>query len=133
MEMDELSSCCSIQVLSELYGNHITAEGIKNNMVTAILDYDNGHGTLDKEYPRFFMATTTEEQATAEKALKETGFKAKKFYGRHQSEYSKLKKYMTLWTLDRVPTDVMRKARAIALANNNGKRTKPQLDRGWNW
>jgi len=133
MEMDELESCCSVQVLSKLSGDHTTAKGIKNKMVTAILDYDNGHGSIDKEYPRFFMATTKKEQWQAANALKEVGFKAKKFYGRHQSDYKRQTKYMTLWTLDRVPTDVMREARAIALANNGGKRTKQSTNRGWNW
>ena len=116
MYCEEMDSCCSIQVIRDLWTT-CTAADIKKGILNAILDYDNGRGTIDKEYPRHFIATTSDEQTEGELALKEVGFVGKKFYGRHQSDYNKLTKYMTFWTLNKVPADIMKQARAISRAN----------------
>lgn len=117
MYCEELDSCCSVQVIKELWGT-VTAAEIKKEILNAVCDYDTGKGTINREYPRHFIATTNDQsQVEAGKALKEVGFVGKKFYGRHQSDYSKLTKYMTFWTLNKVPADVMKQARAIARAN----------------
>ena len=113
---EERDSCCSVQVVKDLW-SPITAAEIKKEILNAILEYDNGRGTIDKEYPRHFIATTSDEQTEGELALKEVGFVGKKFYGRHQSDYNKLTKYMTFWTLNKVPADIMKQARAISRAN----------------
>lgn len=126
MYIDEMDSCCSVRILKNLWGA-VTAAQIRRELLNCITEYDTGNGTIEKEYPRFFMATTLDsEQSQAVAALKEMGFKPRKFYGRHQTNFKRQTKYMTLWILDHVPKDILTEARALAKANK-----QPKYRRRW--
>lgn len=109
-----IETCCSLAEIGN-FSHEETVTSIKEAIINDLLEYQDYYGSgIFKEYPTCFIATTTDDQTTAAKALKDLGFVGKKFYGRHQPSEGPRNKYMTLWTRTSIPPGVLREAKRRA-------------------
>lgn len=107
-------ACCSLAEIG-IFSDEETIESIKEVIIDMLLQYTDYYNSgIIREYPTCFIATTTNKQTTAAKALKALGFTGKKFYGRHQPLKGPRNKYMTLWTRTSIPPGVLREAKRRA-------------------
>lgn len=113
MEVNEMDSCCSALVISDLWGS-VTPEEIKESLAECISHYTTYPTQKLAEYPTFLVATTrSSEQKQEEASLKALGFRETKFFGRHQPAKGKRNKYMKFWTKATLPRGVLTRARKL--------------------
>lgn len=106
--------CCSLAEIG-CFSREETVTSIKEAIIEMLLEYEDYYYDHSiREYPTCFIATTTDKQTAAAKALKALGFTAKKFYGRHQPLEGPRNKYMTLWTRTSIPPGILREAKRRA-------------------
>lgn len=84
----QINGCCSILELLNL--NNASKTSIKNT-IRAELHFKY----YDKEFPHIFIAATTKNQKSAQKALKALGFASKQVLGRHAKNDKDT--YLTMW------------------------------------
>lgn len=107
MQVDEFPSCCSAVLISSFYdyGRENTLspkQQIINKLKEYFKYYFEGEGS---DYPKTFFATTnSNEQGKWETALKELGFKPRKFASRHAKTAHD--KYLNFWSLYTIPKDL---------------------------
>lgn len=107
MQVDEFPSCCSAVLLSEFYNyNRKNTLSPKQQIINGLKDYFENYfdGNEHPEYPTTFFATTnSQSQSEWEMALKELGFKPRKFASRHAK--TARDKYLNFWSLYKIPKD----------------------------
>lgn len=110
-------TCCSLAEIGG-FSQEETIKNIREAIINMLLEYKDYYTGDLREYPTCFIATTTDVQTAAAKALKTLGFTGKKFYGRHQPHIGPRNKYMTLWTRTSIPPGVLREAKRRAKENS---------------
>ena len=108
MEIEEFPNCCSAIIISDFYTYPETTqppekERILQGLKNYFGSYLENEGPFD--YPKTFFATTNSQcQFEWEIALKELGFKPRKFASRHANTASN--KYLNFWSLYTIPKDL---------------------------